>query len=81
MLRALDSRAEAPMSTHLDHHYSITVVTEDSAVLYCLRALAVHAQRTGNTRIYCRRAPLTVAKLLGLVAQHDNDPATPQANR
>jgi len=39
------------MSTHKDHHFSITVYTSDLAVLYCLRALADYSQETGNTRI------------------------------
>ena len=39
------------MTTHSDHHYSITVQTPDLAILYCLRALADYAQKTGNTRI------------------------------
>jgi len=39
------------MTTHKDHHYSITVHTTDLAVLYCLRALVDYAQKTGNTRI------------------------------
>ena len=39
------------MTTHKEHHYSLTVHTADLAVLYCLRALADYAQKTGNTRI------------------------------
>ena len=39
------------MTTHVDHHYSITVHTDDVAILYCLRALADLAQASGNTRI------------------------------
>jgi len=39
------------MSTHADHKFSITVHTDDIAVLYCLRALADYSQTTGNTRI------------------------------
>ena len=39
------------MTTHGDHHYSITVRTDDLAILHCLRALADYAQQTGNKRI------------------------------
>jgi len=39
------------MTTHKDHHFSITVHTDDVAILYCLRALADYSQETGNTRI------------------------------
>jgi len=39
------------MTTHKDHRFSITVHTDDLAVLYCLRALADYSQETGNTRI------------------------------
>ncbi|MBI3206666.1 MAG: hypothetical protein HYZ29_34335 [Myxococcales bacterium] len=39
------------MTTHQDHHFSITVGTQDLAVLHCLRALADFAQETGNKRI------------------------------
>jgi len=39
------------MSTHKDHRFSITVHTDDLAILYCLRALADYSQETGNTRI------------------------------
>ena len=38
-------------TTHRDHHYSITVHTVDLAILYCLRALADYAQKTGNNKI------------------------------
>jgi len=38
------------MSTHQDHHYSITVQTPDLAILNCLRALSAYAQETGNSR-------------------------------
>ena len=34
------------MSTHADHKFSITVHTDDIAVLYCLRALADYSQTT-----------------------------------
>jgi len=39
------------MSTHNEHRFSITVHTEDLAILYCLRAIADYSQETGNTRI------------------------------
>jgi len=39
------------MTTHREHHFSITVHTDDIAILYCLRALADYCQETGNTRI------------------------------
>ena len=39
------------MSTHADFHYSITVLTEDLAVLHCLRGLSMFAQKEGNKRI------------------------------
>jgi hypothetical protein len=47
-----DERASQPrhhrrasITTHRDHHYSVTVRTLDPAVLYCLRALADFAQK------------------------------------
>lgn len=39
------------MSTHNDFHYSVTIHTDDLALLGCLRALSQHAQATGNARI------------------------------
>ena len=39
------------MTTHADHRYSVTIETHDLAILYCLRALADYAQKTGNSRI------------------------------
>ncbi len=39
------------MSHHSEHRFSITVETEDLAVVYCLRFLADFAQATGNSRI------------------------------
>lgn len=36
---------------HAEFHYSITIATEDLAVVYCLRALADFSQATGNSRI------------------------------
>jgi hypothetical protein len=39
------------MANHADYHYSITIHTDDLAVLGCLRALSQFAQETGNVRI------------------------------
>jgi hypothetical protein len=39
------------MSTHQDFHYSVTVHTDDLALLGCLRSLSQHAQSSGNARI------------------------------
>ena len=39
------------MTTHADHRYSITVSTDDLALVGCLRALAKFSQRTGNNNI------------------------------
>ena len=39
------------MSTHDLFHYSITIKTDDEAVLGCLRSLSQYAQKTGNARI------------------------------
>jgi glycyl-tRNA synthetase alpha subunit len=36
------------MVQNADYHYSITVHTDNLAILYCLRALSMYAQRTGN---------------------------------
>ena len=41
----------AMSSTHKDFHYSVTIHTDDLALLGCLRALSQHAQATGNSRI------------------------------
>jgi hypothetical protein len=38
-------------TTFVDHHHSVTVHTDSLAVVGCLRALAQHAQKTGNARI------------------------------
>ena len=38
-------------STHEDFHYSVTIHTDDLALLGCLRALSQHAQESGNARI------------------------------
>jgi hypothetical protein len=37
--------------THKDFHYSVTIQTDDLALLGCLRALTQHLQVTGNARI------------------------------
>ena len=39
------------MANHSDYHYSVTIHTEDLALLGCLRALSQFAQETGNVRI------------------------------
>ena len=39
------------MSQHAKYHYSVTISTDDGAVLQCLRALSLYAQSTGNNRI------------------------------
>ena len=39
------------MSEHASFHFSVTVSTEDLAVLHCLRSLSQYAQKTGNVRI------------------------------
>jgi len=39
------------MTTHSDHHYSVTVKTDDFPMLHCLRSLADCGQETGNKRI------------------------------
>lgn len=39
------------MTTHADHKYSVTIHTDDLAVVNCLRALSKYAQRTGNNNI------------------------------
>ncbi|HFD32536.1 MAG TPA: hypothetical protein ENJ28_07545 [Gammaproteobacteria bacterium] len=39
------------MTTHADHKYSVTIHTDDLAVVNCLRALSKYSQRTGNNNI------------------------------
>jgi len=39
------------MTTHSEYRYSITVHTDDLAVLHCLRAIAQFAQAEGNRSI------------------------------
>ena len=42
---------EEKMGQHVEYHYSVTIKTDDEAVLNCLRALSQYAQLTGNSRI------------------------------
>jgi hypothetical protein len=37
--------------SHKDHHYSVTVHSDDLAVINCLRSLADFSQKAGNKRI------------------------------
>lgn len=39
------------MSQHHEYHFSVTIHTDDLALLGCLRALSQHCQKTGNPRI------------------------------
>jgi hypothetical protein len=39
------------MSQHYDYRYSITIHTDDLAVVNCLRALSKFSQKTGNNNI------------------------------
>lgn len=39
------------MTTHPDHKFSITIHTDDLAVVNCLRALSKYCQKTGNNNI------------------------------
>lgn len=39
------------MTTHPDHRFSVTIHTDDLAVVNCLRALSKFSQRTGNNNI------------------------------
>jgi hypothetical protein len=39
------------MSNHKDYKFSVTVHTDDLAVLYSLRGLTMYCQATGNPRI------------------------------
>ncbi len=40
-----------PTTTHADHRFSVTIRTDDLAVVGCLRALSKHAQTLGNGQI------------------------------
>jgi len=46
-----DGRGCMVMSLLKDYKFSVTVHTDDLAVLYCLRGLTMHCQATGNARI------------------------------
>lgn len=37
--------------SHSEHHYSVTIHSDDLAVVNCLRSLADFSQKTGNKRI------------------------------
>ena len=37
--------------SHADYKFSVTVKSEDLALVNCLRALAQHSQQSGNNRI------------------------------
>jgi len=39
------------MGEHYKYKYSITIHTDDLAVVNCLRALSAYSQKTGNNRI------------------------------
>ena len=39
------------MLSHNDFHYSVTVQTDDLAMVHCLRGLSMFAQAEGNKRI------------------------------
>ena len=39
------------MSQHAEYHYSITIKTDDEAVLHCLRALSQYAEESGKKMI------------------------------
>jgi len=39
------------MTTHKDHRFSITIQTDDLAVVNCLRSLSKFSQKTGNNNI------------------------------
>jgi len=39
------------MKQHEDYHYSVTIKTDDLAVLHCLRGLTHYAQQTGKRMI------------------------------
>jgi hypothetical protein len=97
------------MSQHHLYHFSVTVHTDDLALLNCLRALSQHVQVTGNARIpwggtkredwekqqhqatfrfssdeyrvnFLKEAKrLLPSNLWKVIAQDDNDPASPQA--
>lgn len=39
------------MNQHAAYKYSITIYTDDLAVVYCLRTLSQYSQKTGNNRV------------------------------
>ncbi|MFZ5450705.1 MAG: hypothetical protein ACOZF2_02350 [Thermodesulfobacteriota bacterium] len=39
------------MSEHHNYKYSVTIQTDDLAVVYCLRSLSEYSQKTKNKRI------------------------------
>jgi hypothetical protein len=39
------------MSSHQDYKFSVTIHTDDLAIVNCLRALSQYSQKTGNNRI------------------------------
>jgi len=39
------------VTTHADHRFSVTLQTDDLAIVNCLRALAKFSQKTGNNLI------------------------------
>lgn len=39
------------MTRHADHKVSVTIQTDDLAVVNCLRALSKYSQKTGNNNI------------------------------
>ena len=39
------------MGQHADYKYSITIKTNDLAIVNCLRSLSQYSQKTGNNRI------------------------------
>jgi hypothetical protein len=41
------------MSEHLHHRFSVTIHTDDRAIVGCLRALAEFSQKYGNNKIPC----------------------------
>ena len=95
--------------SHADYKFSVSVHSDDLAVVNCLRSLAQFSQQSGNNRIpwggtkdhdwrgsgntvtfhfttaeyragFVREASRLLPKSLwSVVAESDNDPATPQS--
>lgn len=42
---------KSAMTTHADHKFSITIHSDDLAVVNCLRSLSKYSQKTGNNNI------------------------------